>query len=75
VDPPDARDGRLLLLNSTSGGAGPGVSAYLRRDGGDPIHCLDPEKVELWKKASPPDLTGMVFCGGILPSADGRSYV
>ena len=30
-------DGRMLLLNSTSEGAGRGPRAYLRRDGGDPI--------------------------------------
>ena len=24
---------------------------------------------------APPDATGMLYCSGILPSADGRSYV
>ncbi len=59
--------------------SGDGRSLFLGRVGGWPceIHRLDlaTEKVELWRQAEPPDPTGMVQCLGILPSADGRSYV
>jgi eukaryotic-like serine/threonine-protein kinase len=59
--------------------SGDGRSLFLARAGGWPceIHRLDlaTEKVELWKQAAPPDPTGLMFCDGILPSADGRSYV
>jgi hypothetical protein len=55
------------------------ASAVSGRGGGWPceIHRLDlaTERTELWKQASPPDATGMVWCAGILPSADGESYV
>jgi Tol biopolymer transport system component len=56
-----------------------GRSLFLGRRGSWPceIHRLDlaTGKTELWKQASPPDATGMVWCAGILPSADGESYV
>jgi Tol biopolymer transport system component len=56
-----------------------GRSLFLARGGSWPceIHRLDlaTGKTELWKQASPPDATGMVWCAGILPSADGESYV
>jgi hypothetical protein len=59
--------------------SGDGRSLFLEREGGWPceIHRLDlaSEKVELWKRVAQPDPTGMVICRGILPSADGRSYV
>jgi hypothetical protein len=59
--------------------SGDGRSLFLWRERGWPceIHRLDlaTEKVEPWKKVSPPDPMGMVTCVGILPSADGRSYV
>jgi hypothetical protein len=59
--------------------SGDGRSLFLARAGGWPceIHRLDlaTEKVGLWKQAAPPDPTGMMFCDGILPSAEGRSYV
>ena len=59
--------------------SGDGRSLFLARAGGWPceIHRLDlaTEKVELWMRAAPPDPTGLMFCDGILPSADGRSYV
>ena len=59
--------------------SGDGRSLFLARAAGWPceIRRLDlaTEKVELWKQVAPPDPTGMVFCSGILPSADGRSYV
>jgi hypothetical protein len=32
-------------------------------------------KVEFWKGAAPPDPTGIAQYAGILPSADGASYV
>lgn len=51
--------------------------AWIPAPRGGLLHRLDlaTEKVELWKRVAPPDPTGMVFCEGILPSADGRSYV
>jgi hypothetical protein len=53
-------------------------SLFLVRHGSWPceIHRLDlaTGKVELWKRVAPPDPTGIVQCGGLLPSADGRSY-
>jgi Tol biopolymer transport system component len=59
--------------------SGDGRSLFLSRASSWPceIHRLDlaTEKVELWKQVAQPDPTGMVFCSGILPSADGRSYV
>lgn len=39
-------DGRLLLLNSQSEGSGP-TSAYLRRDGGDPVRVAAGEGVDI----------------------------
>ncbi len=64
---------------SVSRWSGDGRSLFLSRGGGWPceIHRLDlaTEKVEIWKQVAPPDPTGMVLCNGILPSADGRSYV
>jgi Tol biopolymer transport system component len=75
-----AREVRITDTNlSVSRWSGDGRSLFLARAAGWPceIHRLDlaTEKVELWKKVAPPDPTGMVFCSGILPSADGRSYV
>jgi hypothetical protein len=59
--------------------SGDGQSLFLARAGAWPceIHRLDlaTEKVELWKQVAPPDPAGMMFCDGILPSGDGRSYV
>ncbi len=59
--------------------SGDGRSLFLARLPAWPceIHRLDlaTEKVELWKQVAPPDATGMLYCSGILPSADGRSYV
>jgi hypothetical protein len=59
--------------------SGDGRSLFLQRRRGwlCEIHRLDlaTEKVELWKQVAPPDPTGMVYCSGILPSADGRGYV
>jgi len=76
--PPRAIRGLDVNL-SVSRWSGDGRSLFLARARGWPceIHRLDlaTEKVELWKQVSPPDPTGMVFCSGILPSADGRSYV
>ena len=67
---------RTLVVSRWSGD---GRSLFLGRAGGWPceIHGLDlaTEKVELWKQVAPPDATGMLQCSGILPSADGRSYV
>jgi hypothetical protein len=40
-------DGRMLLLNGTCEGAGPGVCAYLRRDGGDPIRVAAGSGVDI----------------------------
>ena len=63
---------------SVSRWSGDGRSLFLARTGRWPceIHRLDlaTEKVELWKRATPPDPTGLVWCSGIVPSADGRSY-
>ena len=59
--------------------SGDGRSLFLARLPAWPceIHRLDlaTERVELWKQVAPPDATGMLYCSGILPSADGRSYV
>src|SRR5262249_37909037 len=35
---------------------------------------LATEKLEPWRQAAPPDPTGIVSCGPIVPSGDGRSY-
>ena len=40
-------DGRMLLLNSPCEGAGPQTSAYLRRDGGDPIRVAAGSGVDI----------------------------